>query len=107
MARRSALRTTIKVVKAIDKANRRAIKERERQERAREREAQKRQRERERLQREREREELKQQKAKEKRQKELLKVAIQKNREEEKVAYEKRCIRRKSLREKIIDLELM
>ncbi len=107
MARRSALRTTIRVVKAIDKANRRAIKEIERQERAKEREALQRQRERERFQREREREELKQQKAREKREKELLKVAIQENREDEKTAYEKRCMNRKVIREQIVDEELI
>jgi hypothetical protein len=120
MARGSGFRTAIKIVKAIDKANKKSNRELERQRkqremnrarREREYEKEVRQQEREGAKKQREHEQFLRQQKKEQVAREKSKTAVDKARfqhniELSKNVFEKRCEERQSLRDKFVDQEL-
>jgi biopolymer transport protein ExbB/TolQ len=96
MARRgSGLGTALKIAKAIDREMARSAREREREIKRVEREEARWQKEEERLQRQLDRENLATEKAE-------IKAAIQDAKDD----YESRCLERKSLREKYVNMEI-
>jgi ATP-binding cassette subfamily B (MDR/TAP) protein 1 len=120
MARGSGLRTAIKIVKAIDRANKKSNRELERQRKQREMNRAKREREYEKGVRQQEREDAKKQReyeqflrqqkkeqvAREKSKAAADKARFQHNIELSKNAFEKRCEERQNLRDKFLDQEL-
>lgn len=102
MGRRSGLGTVIKVVKAIDRANKKAIRESEKKARQEEREQARINREQERFRREQE----KRVKAERKEIAAKKKAAFKLSVEEAKSAFDKRCLERKKARERYVIMEL-